>query len=247
MILKSKQEIEIMREGGKILAEIMKEVKKKAVSGVTTQSLNTFAEKLIKEKRGAPSFKNYKGFPAALCTSVNEVIVHGVPSGYILKEGDVLSLDLGFYYKGFHTDMAVTFPIGDVEGETLRLIRETKKALKRGIKKTKIGNTLGDIGNTIERHVKKSGFVIVEGLCGHGIGREVHEEPQILNEGKRGKGMPLEVGMVFCIEPMLSRGSKEITASEDGIGIKTFDNSLSAHFEHTLAITEKGVLVLTEL
>jgi methionyl aminopeptidase len=247
MILKSKKEIEIIREGGKILAEIMEEVKKKSLLGVTTQSLNILAEKLIKEKGGTPSFKNYKGFPAALCTSVNEVIVHGIPSEYILKDGDILSLDLGVCYKGFHTDMAITFPIGCVEGETLRLIRETKKALKRGIKKTKIGNTLGDIGNTIERHVKKSGFTTVEGLCGHGIGREVHEDPQVLNEGKRGKGMPLEVGMVFCIEPMLTMGSKEITPSGDGMGIKTFDNSLSAHFEHTLALTENGVLVLTEL
>ncbi len=247
MILKSKKEIETIREGGKILAEIMEELKNKAVSGVTTQSLNDFAEKLIEKKGGTPSFKNYKGFPAALCTSVNEVIVHGVPSQYILKDGDILSLDLGFYYKGFHTDMAVTIPIGNVEGEALRLIRETKKALKRGIKKTRIGNTLGDVGNTIERHVKKSGFTTVEGLCGHGIGREIHEEPQILNEGKRGKGIPLEIGMVFCIEPMLSMGSKEITQSGDGMGIKTFDNSLSAHFEHTLALTEKGVMVLTEL
>jgi methionyl aminopeptidase len=247
MILKSKKEIETIREGGKILAEIMEELKNKAISGVTTQSLNDFAEKLIEKKGGTPSFKSYKGFPAALCTSVNEVIVHGVPSQYILKDGDILSLDLGFYYKGFHTDMAVTIPIGNVEGEALRLIRETKKALKRGIKKTRIGNTLGDVGNTIERHVKKSGFITVEGLCGHGIGKEIHEEPQILNEGKRGKGMPLEIGMVFCIEPMLSMGSKEITQSGDGMGIKTFDNSLSAHFEHTLALTEKGVMVLTEL
>lgn len=247
MILKTKQEIETIREGGKILAEIMGKVKEKAVSGVTTQSLNVFAEKLIKEKKGVPSFKGYKGFPAALCTSVNEVVVHGVPSEYILKEGDVLSLDLGLYYKGFHTDMAITFPIGNVEGEVLRLIRETKKALKRGIKKTKVGNTLGDVGNTIERHVKKSGFQTVEGLCGHGIGKEIHEDPQILNEGKRGKGIPLEVGMVFCIEPMLSMGRKEIVPSGDGMGIKTLDNSLSAHFEHTLALTEKGVLVLTEL
>ncbi len=247
MILKSKQEIELIREGGKILAEIMEEVKQKAVPGVTTQSLNVFAEQLIEKAKGKASFKGYKGFPAALCTSVNEVIVHGVPSEYILKEGDILSLDLGFHYKGFHTDMAITFPIGDVSGDVLRLIRETKKALKRGIKKTKVGNTLGDVGNTIERHVQKSGFQIVEGLCGHGIGKKVHEDPQILNEGKRGRGIPLEEGMVFCIEPMLSMGSKKITPSEDGIGVKTFDNSLSAHFEHTLALTEKGVLVITEL
>jgi methionyl aminopeptidase len=247
MILKSESEIKIMREGGKILAEIMEELKKNSLAGVTTGNLNKLAEKLIKERGGKPSFKGYKGFPAALCTSVNEVIVHDTPSDYILKEGDILSLDLGIFYKGFHTDMAVTVPIGKVEGEAQRLIRETKKALKRGIKKTRVGNTLGDIGNTIERHVQKAGFSIVQGLCGHGIGREVHEEPQVFNEGKRGKGIPLEVGMVICIEPMLSCGSDQIISVEGGTGIKTVDDSLSAHFEHTIAITEKGTVVLTEL
>lgn len=247
MILKGKEEIKIMREGGKILAEIMEELKKASLPGVTTESLNNLAEKLIKEAKGKPSFKGYKGFPAALCTSINEVIVHDTPSKYVLKEGDILSLDLGVYYHGFHTDMAVTVPIGRVEGEGMRLIRETKKALKRGIKKTRIGNTLGDVGNTIERHVKKSGFFIVEGLCGHGIGREVHEDPQVFNEGKRGKGIPFEVGMVICIEPMLSIGGKEIQPVDKGTGIKTADNSLSAHFEHTIAVTENGPLILTKL
>jgi methionyl aminopeptidase len=247
MILKSEKEIEVMREGGRILAEIMEELKKNAVVDVTTESLNVLAEKLIKEKDGKPSFKGYRGFPVALCTSVNEVIVHDVPSKYVLKEGDILSLDLGFFYKGFHTDMAVTIPIGKVDGEAARLIRETKKALKRGIKKVRLGNTLGDVGNTIERHVKKTGFLIVEGLCGHGIGKEIHEEPQVFNEGKRGKGDPLEIGMVFCIEPMLAIGSREIVTVENGEGIKTKDNSLSAHFEHTVALTKKGVLVLTKI
>jgi methionyl aminopeptidase len=247
MILKTEEEILIMREPGKILAEIMDELKKKVAVGITTASLNDFAEKRIKERGGGTSFKGHRGFPAALCTSINEVIVHGIPSNYKLKDGDILSLDLGFFYKGFHTDMAVTVPVGEVSGETMRLIRETKKALKRGIKKTREGNTLGDIGNTILRHIEKAGFSNIQGLCGHGIGREVHEEPQVLNEGKRGKGMPLEIGMVLCLEPMLSVGSPYIKESSDGMGIETADNSLSAHFEHTIAITKKGVKVLTEL
>jgi len=236
-----------MKEGGVILAEIMEELKKEVRPGITTSFLNDLAEKRIREKKGRPSFKNYRGFPAALCVSVNEVIVHGIPCNYRLSEGDILSLDLGFFYKGFHTDMAITVPVGKAEGESLRLIRETKKALKRGIKKVKEGNTLGDLGNTIERHVEKSGFVLVEGLCGHGIGKEVHEEPQVLNQGKRNKGMEIKEGMVFCIEPMLSTGSSKTSYMKDGMGIKTSDNSLSAHFEHTVAVTEKGCEVLTAL
>lgn len=247
MILKTEAEILIMREGGKILAEIMEELKAKVAVGVTTASLNDYAEKRIKERGGAPSFKGYKEFPAALCTSVNEVIVHGLPSNYKLQDGDILSLDLGFFYQGFHTDMAVTLPVGTVSGEVMRLIRETKKALKRGIKKSREGNTLGDIGNTIQRHIEKAGFANIDGLCGHGIGREVHEEPQILNEGKRGKGIPLECGMVFCLEPMLSMGSSKIKNSKDGMGIQTSDDSLSAHFEHTVALTKKGLKILTEI
>ncbi len=243
--LKSEEEIKIMRKGGRLLAETMEEIKRRALPGVTTLSLNDHAQELILKKGGKPSFKGYKGFPAALCTSVNEVIVHGIPSNYRLKEGDILSLDLGFFYKGFHTDMAVTVPIGDCQGEVLRLLRETKKSLKRGIKNSREGNTLGDVGNTISRHAKKSGFYVIKGLCGHGIGKEVHEEPQVLNEGKRRKGAKLVKGAVFCIEPMFSTGSPYIKEHDDGMAIKTADGSLSAHFEHTIAITEKGTKVIT--
>ncbi len=245
--LKTEEEIALMREGGRILAGIMQEIKEKSLPGKTTRYLNNCAEELILEKGGKPSFKGCKGFPAALCTSINKTIVHGVPSNYVLKEGDVLSLDLGFFYKGFHTDMAITFLVGESEGEKARLIRETKKALKRGIKKSRKGNTFGDIGNTISRHAKNSGFSLIEGLCGHGIGKEVHEEPQVLNEGKRRKGVEIKEGMVFCIEPMMSLGSSQIKQGRDGIEINTADNSLSAHFEHTVAITSNGTVILTEL
>ena len=242
--LKSEEEIDIMREGGSILSSIMREVKSKVSPGITTRELDAFAESLVLKKGGSPSFKGYKGFPAALCTSVNEVIVHGVPGDYVLKEGDIISLDLGVHYKGLHTDMAVTVPVGEISGESARVVRTAKKALKRGIKKVKEGSTLGDIGNTISRYIHKSGLSVVEGLCGHGIGEEVHEDPQVLNEGKRGKGEKIVKGMVFCIEPMVSAGSASIKKTKSGI--ETADGSLSAHFEHTIAVTEKGVEVITE-
>lgn len=243
-ILKTEEEILVMREGGKILADIMREIKKRVSPGVKTAELNSLAEDLIAQKGGKPSFKDYQGFPAALCTSVNEVIVHGYPSHYSLKNGDILSLDIGMLYKGFHTDMAATVPVGEVDGDGLRLIRTAKKALKRGIRKTREGNTLGDIGNTISRYITKSGFSVVEGLCGHGIGTDIHEDPQVLNEGKRGKGEKIIPGMVFCIEPMVSAGSAKI--KKTACGIETADKSLSTHFEHTLAVTKNGVIVITE-
>ncbi len=243
---KTSSEINLMKEGGSILSGILKEVKEKAVQGVETKDLNFLAEKLIRERGGKPSFKGYGGFPAALCTSVNEVIVHQVPSGYKLKNGDILSLDIGMKYKGFHTDMATTVPIGEVDGEALRLIRTVKKALKRGIKNTKQGNTIGDIGNTISRYIEKSGMSVVEGLCGHGIGRELHEDPQVLNKAKRRSGEKIVPGMVICIEPMASLGSSAIKTSEDNFGIETADKSLSAHFEHAIAVTESGYVVITE-
>ncbi len=245
-ILKSEEEILIMREGGKILADIMEEIKKIVSPGVSTKDLNFLAETLIQKKKGVPSFKGYGGFPSALCTSLNEVIVHGVPSERVLKEGDILSLDIGMLYKGFHTDMAVTVPVGSISDEAVRLIRMTKKALKRGIKKVREGNTIGDVGNTIFRHVYKSGFNVADGLCGHGIGRDLHEEPQVLNEGKRGKGEKIVPGMVFCIEPMVSVGNGTTKESSDGFGIETADGSLCAHFEHTIAVTEKGCIIITE-
>ncbi len=247
MILKTEKEIEIMREGGALLAEVMRETRKEAKMGVTTNYLNEVAESLIKEKKGKPSFKGYNDFPAAICASVNNVLVHGIPSNYKLKSGDILSLDVGFFYKGFHTDMAVTFAIGEVDDEISRLLRETKKALKRGIKKARIGNTLGDVGNTIMRHAQKSNYSVAKGLCGHGIGRDIHEDPQVFNEGKRRKGIALEEGLVFCIEPMFSLGGGEVTYCDDKTSIRTLDNSLCAHFEHTVAITKKGTEVLTEI
>ena len=235
-----------MREGGKILAQIMKKLEKTVRPGITTQELNKVAEDLVFEYGVKPSFKNYQGFPACLCTSINEELVHCIPSDKKLKEGDIISLDFGILYKGFHSDMAVTLPVSKkISPEVLRLIKVTKKALKRGIKKIRVGNTFGDIGNTIQRYVEGQGFNVVRELCGHGIGKEIHEDPKIPNYGKRKKGLKIKEGMVFCIEPMVTVGDWKLKKAKDDYGYQTKDDSLCAHFEHTIAVAKNGVKILT--
>jgi len=264
--IKSAEEIEIIKEGGKILAKIMKELEKLVQPGITTKELNRLAESLILNYGGKPSFKGHQNFPATLCTSINEEIVHCLPSDRVLKEGEIVSLDLGILYpaparpaslgeageqarygtgKSFHTDMAITLPVGKISPEVQRLIRVTKKALKRGLKKARPGNTFGDIGNTIQRYVEGQGFGIVRQLCGHGIGKNLHEEPQIPNYGKRKTGPEIKEGMVFCLEPMVTVGGWELKKAKDGYGYETADGSLSCHFEHTIATTKDGCRILT--
>jgi len=245
--IKTPEEIEIMTEGGKILARIMKELENKVQPGITTNELNRLAESLIFKSGGKCSFKGYDNFPACLCTSINEEIVHSAPSSRQLKEGDIISLDLGILYKGFHTDMAITIPVGKILPETQRLIRVTKKALKRGLKKVRPGNTISDISNTIQRYVESQGFNVVRELCGHGIGKEIHEDPKILNYGKRHAGPEIKEGMVLCIEPMITIGDWKLKKTADGFGYETEDGSLSCHFEHTLAVTKNGAKILTVL
>lgn len=249
--IKSEKEIRIMREGGKILAEIMEQLKEKVRPGIKTCELNRLAKSLVLKSGGKCSFKDYEDFPACLCTSVNEEIVHVAPSDRILKEGDIISLDLGIFYKGFHTDMAITLPITrpglvkEIDPEILRLIRVTKKAFKRALRKVQPGNTFGDIGNGIQRYVEGQGFNVIHDLCGHGIGKDLHEDPQVLNYGKRKTGPKVKQGMTFCIEPMVSMGGPEIKKSKDGFGWETADGSISAHFEHTIAVTGNGPEILT--
>jgi methionyl aminopeptidase len=245
--IKKPEEILIMRESGKILATVLKEVENLVKPGVTTLELNRAAEALILSMGGKPGFKGYDGFPYSLCTSVNENIVHGLPSNHALKNGDIIGLDLGVLYKGYNSDMAVTVPVGEVSFETKRLIGVTKKALRLGIKKAKVGNTVGDIGNTIQRFVEGQGFGVIRDLCGHGIGKELHEDPKVPNFGKRGGAEKLVEGMVICIEPMVSAGDYNLKKSKDGYGYATRDGSLAAHFEHTIAITKKGARILTEI
>ncbi len=247
ILIKTKEEIKIMAEGGSILAKIMRDLEGKVKPGITTKELDRLSESLILKSGGKCSFKGYEGYPNCLCTSINEEVVHAAPSNRTLKEGDIISLDLGMLYKGFHSDMAVTLAVGKVNSDVLRLIRVTKKAFKRGLKKVRPGNTFGDIGNTIQRYVESQGFSVIRDLCGHGIGREIHEEPQILNYGRRKSGPEIKQGMVFCIEPMVAMGDWKIKKSFDGYGYQTADGSLSCHFEHMVVATEKGCKILTEV
>lgn len=243
--IKTPEEIKIMAEGAKILAEVLEKVARIAKPGITTLELNNAAEKLILEKGARPAFKGYEGFPYSLCASVNEEIVHGLPSKRVLKERDVVGLDLGVLYKEYNSDMAITVPVGEVSFEAKRLISVTKQALKIGIKEVKPGKTMGDIGSAVQKYIESQGFGVVRELCGHGIGKEIHEDPKIPNYGQKGKGEVLKEGMVICIEPMVTIGDWHLEKSEDGFGYRSKDKSLTAHFEHTIAVTKKGAKILT--
>jgi methionyl aminopeptidase len=245
--IKTAEEIKIMAEGGKILAQIMKELERNVRPGITTQELDRLAEGLILNSGGKCSFKGYDNFPACLCASVNEQIVHGIPSSRQLKEGDIIGLDLGVYYKGFHNDMALTVPVGKISAESQKLILVTKKSLELAMEKVKPGNFFGDISNTIQTYVESQGYNAVRELCGHGIGRDVHEDPKILDYGKAGTGPEIKEGMVICIEPMVTVGHWKLKKSADGFGYETLDGSLSCHFEHTIAVTKTGCHILTEV
>lgn len=245
-MIKTPEEIELMAKSGEILSKIMKELRIKVEPGVTTNELNKLAEELIFSYNVKPAFKGYNRFPAALCVSINEQIVHGVPSDRELKEGDILSLDFGVIYQGFCSDMAATLAVGSIKPEVNRLIKVTKKALKRAIARMKPNKTLGDIGHAIESYIESQGFKTIKELCGHGIGKNLHEKPDILNFGKRHKGLKLESGMVFALEPMAVMGNSKIKKGPDGFCYQTADNSLSAHFEHTVAVTEKEPRILTK-
>lgn len=245
-LLKSQKEIFIMKEGGRILSDITTHLKKISKSGIRTKDLEEKARELIKKRRAEPSFLGFNGYPAALCTSINEQIVHALPSERKLNEGDILSIDLGILWKGYHTDMAVTIAIGKVLPSVSRLIKTTEEALKLAISKVKPGNTLGDIGSTIQNYVEKKGLEVIRDLCGHGIGKRLHEPPQVLNFGESNKGEKIKEGMVFCIEPMVSMGNYRIKKSIDGFGYETKDKSLSCHFEHTVAVGKKGAIIITK-
>lgn len=245
--IKTQKEIEIMSRAGKILAQIMQQIKKQVQPDITTKSLDKLASELIFKFEAEPAFLGYQGYPAVLCASVNNEIVHALPSQRILKQGDIVGLDLGILYQGYYSDMAITVAVGNIDPEANRLIRVAKKALKRAIKRVKPGKTIGDVGNAIENYVESQGFSVIKELCGHGIGRQLHEQPEILNFGQRHKGAELKPGMVLALEPMISAGSWKIKKSVDGFGFETADGSLSAHFEHTVAVTEKGPSILTEI
>ena len=243
--LKTPEQIEIMREGGKILHMILERLAKAVRPGLKTIELDALARELLVQHDAEASFLNYNGFPAALCVSINEEIVHGLPSGRILKDGDVVKLDFGVLYKGFHTDSARTVLAGPGSPKNKKLISITERALELGIEQARAGNTTGDIGHAIQSYVESEGFNVVRDLVGHGIGRSVHEEPEVLNYGESGEGIALEPGMVIAIEPMVVEGSWKITDGSDGYSYITKDGKLAAHAEHTVAITERGPDILT--
>ena len=252
--IKTKQEIEILREGGRRLALILQEVAKLAKPGVSTAELNALAEKLVKDNGDKAAFLNYKPkgmrpYPASICVSVNDEIVHGIPNENpkILQEGDIVSLDMGLTHKGLITDSAITVPVGKIDDESQKLLETTKLALYAGIKAVKADKRVGDIGYAVERIAKANGYGVVEDLCGHGVGYDVHEDPYIPNYGERGTGDKLKSGMVIAIEPMFNLGRKEITLAEDGWTYKTADGKRSAHFEHTVVVTSRGAEIITQI
>jgi len=243
--LRTPDEVEAIRKAGKIVAVILNELKGMAKPGVSTARLNERAEKVIERWGGKPAFKGYKGFPASICTSINEVIVHGIPSRRKISDGDIISIDVGVELDGYFADAALTIGVGDISDEARRLIAVTEESLKIGIGQTRIGKRISDVSSSIQRFVESEGFSVVRAFVGHGIGTRMHEEPEIPNFGRPGVGARLEKGMVFAIEPMVNQGVYEVEVLSDGWTAVTKDRKLSAHFEHTVAITDSEAEVLT--
>ena len=235
----------MIRESAEILSKAHGEVAKYVKPGVDTNRLDTVAEEFIRDHGGEPSFKGYNGFPASLCISVNENVVHGFPSDRELESGDIISVDCGVFYKGFHSDCAYTYPIGDVDEKVEALLRATKESLYKGIEQAVAGNRTGDIGYAVQNFVEEQGYSVVRELVGHGLGRNLHESPEVPNYGKRGRGTKLKKGMVIAIEPMINLGTKSIVQEADGWTIRTQDRMPSAHFEHTVVIGEGKTEVVT--
>jgi methionyl aminopeptidase len=255
-LIKTKEEIELLRIGGKILARILKDLAEYVKPGISTEDINDYALTLTEKYEVEPVLLGYHPefadypYPAALCTSVNDTVQHGVPrADEVLYEGDIINLDMTIGYKGMIVDSGITIPVGKADAESMKLIETTREALAIGIKQAKAGNRIGDISHAVETFVKSRGFSVVEALCGHGVGHAVHEEPQIPNFGKAGTGPLIKVGNVFAIEPIVNVGKKDVIFDDEGDGYSVFskDGSRSAHFEHTVVITEKGPEIVTKL
>jgi len=249
--LKSPEEIEVMSRAAKIVAEVLEALRARVKPGVTTAELDRFAERFILERGGTPAFKGYKVrgqvYRHTLCTSVNEAVVHGIPSNRALKEGDIIGLDIGVLVEGYYADAAVTVPVGTISEEVRRLVRVTEEALYKGIEQAIIGHRVSDISHAVQTHAEAASFSVVTEFVGHGIGRKLHEEPQVPNYGGPGKGPRLKAGMTLAIEPMVNMGRPETTSLDDGWTAVTRDGNLSAHFEHTIVVTESGPRILTKL
>ena len=244
---KTKEEVAKMRRAGRVVAEMLDACERAAKPGMTTHELDLVAREVL-ERRGARSnFLNYHGFPAVICTSPNDVIVHGIPGNYRLEEGDILSVDCGAIIEGYHADAARTFPVGEVDADTRRLVDATRESLNAGIQHVRDGSRLSDIGHAVQTVAEGAGFSVVREYVGHGIGTALHEEPKVPNYGRPGRGIKLKVGMVLAVEPMVNAGRPETQLYDDGWTVATADGSLSAHFEHTIAVTDNGPEVLTVL
>jgi len=247
VILKSAEEIEKLRKSNYIVAEVLEGLRELIKPGISTRELDVYAEEMVRERGAVPAFKGYMGYPASLCTSVNAEVVHGIPSDRVLKEADIVSMDFGALYRGYYGDSAITVPVGKVSSVAVKLMKITNEALYKGINEAKAGNRLGDISAVVQNHVEDAGFSVVRDFVGHGIGRNLHEDPQIPNYGLRGRGIELKNGMVFAIEPMVNEGTFKVKVLKDGWTVVTSDGKLSAHFEHTVAITENGPVILSRL
>ena len=245
IILKKESDLAKMRECGKILAWTLRLVSEEIKPGVTPKQLDELADRLIMEKGGKPSFLGYRGYPAATCISVNNVVIHGIPDDTPLQEGDIIDLDFGVYKNGFHADSAWTFPVGKISKNAERLLNITQEAMWQGIAKAKVGAKVGEISSAVQKYVETNGYSVVRELVGHGIGRSLHEEPSVPNYGKPSSGALLRDGTTICIEPMVNEGTCELITLEDGWTMLTKDGKLSAHFEHTVAVTRDGPEVLT--
>ena len=247
IIRKATGEIERMARAGEVVADTLALIGEHARPGVTTQELDELADEFIRSRGGTPTFKGYRGYPASICTSPNEMVVHGIPGPYTLKDGDILSVDVGVTLDGFVADSAYTFPIGDVSAEAERLLEGCQAALAAGIEQCRVGNRLSDISHAIQVTTEEQGFSVVRSLVGHGVGRSMHEDPQIPNYGEPGRGPKLSPGVTIAIEPMITAGAEDIVLADDRWSISTADGSLAAHFEHTVAVTENGPRILTEV
>jgi methionyl aminopeptidase len=249
--LKSAREIEIMRRANIIVAEVLQELQQRVAPGVTTLELDAIAEEMTLKKNAIPAFKGYnvagRVYPRCLCASVNEEIVHGIPTDRVLREGDIIGLDYGVIYQGFYGDSAVTVGVGKVSDEALRLMQVTEQALYRGIEQLHEGKRLGDLGHAVQQTAESAGYSVVRAFVGHGVGRKLHEEPPVPNYGEPDRGIRLREGMVLAIEPMVNVGGYEVEIKEDGWTAITKDRSLAAHFEHSVAITKNGPFILSQI
>ena len=243
--IKSEREIELMREAGKIVSMTHQYLKNFIKPGITTKELDRLAEEYIRKMGGVPTCKGYEGFPATLCTSVNDTVVHGIPDNYKLKDGGIITIDMVIGYKGYQRDDAWTYAVGEISDDKKYLMEHTEKALYEGVKQVKPGNRIGDISNAVEEYANKHHLGVVKELCGHGIGREMHEDPEVPNYGTKGTGPKLREGMVICIEPMLNLGTADIYMLDDEWTIKTDDGKPAAHYEHTILVTKDGYEILT--